>query len=85
MESALRNTPAEKFKVPQGITLVKVDLETGLPANGDGKETVWEAFLDGNFLSLLKRRGRKRRGLPHGKRPGESCQRETLTAIERHE
>ena len=80
MESALRDTPAEKFKVPQGITLVKVDLETGLPATGDGKETIWEAFSDGDFHFPTEKTSPKKEGtssrettrriLPEGKVDG---------------
>ena len=48
MESALREGPSERFDVPEGITLMKVDLETGLPPTGDTKEVILEAFADGN-------------------------------------
>jgi len=80
MESALRDTPAEKFKIPQGITLVKVDLETGLPVTGDGKETIWEAFSDGDFHFPTEKTSPKKEGtssrettrriLPEGKVDG---------------
>ena len=49
MDRALRNTPAEPFKVPGGINLIRVNLESGLPANGDSKESILEAFVDGNI------------------------------------
>ena len=48
-EKALRDAPIETFKAPQGVTLVKVNLETGLPAEGDGKDIILEAFADGDF------------------------------------
>jgi penicillin-binding protein 1A len=69
MESALRDTPAEKFKVPPGITLVKVDLETGLPATGDGKESIWEAFSDGNFPFPAEKTGPQKEGASSGQTP----------------
>jgi penicillin-binding protein 1A len=43
METALANTPAELFPVPEGIVFVKVDARTGRPASSG----VIEAFLDG--------------------------------------
>jgi penicillin-binding protein 1A len=47
MNQALRGTSVEPFKVPPGVTLVKVNLETGLPSSGGPPDTVMEAFLDG--------------------------------------
>jgi penicillin-binding protein 1A len=47
MDQALRDTPVETFKPPEGITMMKVDIETGLPSEGDSKETIMEAFVDG--------------------------------------
>jgi membrane carboxypeptidase/penicillin-binding protein len=46
MDQALKNTPVETPTPPKGITLVKVNLETGLPSNGDSPETIVEAFID---------------------------------------
>jgi penicillin-binding protein 1A len=48
MDQALRNTPIEAFKMPPGITTVKVNIETGLPVNEDSKETIIEAFIEGS-------------------------------------
>jgi penicillin-binding protein 1A len=48
MDQALRNTPIEAFKVPPGITTVKVNIETGLPVNEDSQETITEAFIEGS-------------------------------------
>ena len=48
MDQALRNTPVETFKVPSGITMVKVNIETGLPINEDSKDAVIEAFVEGS-------------------------------------
>ena len=48
MDQALRNIPIETFKVPSGITLIKVNIETGLPINGDSQEAIIEAFTEGS-------------------------------------
>jgi penicillin-binding protein 1A len=47
MEHALQDTPPEHFKAPEGVTLIKVNIETGLPSDGSAQETVLEAFSDG--------------------------------------
>jgi membrane carboxypeptidase/penicillin-binding protein len=49
MEQALRNTPMDTPKPPQGITFVKVNIETGLPTNTDSPEAITEAFIDGSI------------------------------------
>jgi penicillin-binding protein 1A len=46
MDQALKNTPVETLKPPKGIKLVKVNIETGLPSDGDSPETITEAFID---------------------------------------
>ncbi|HSB04110.1 MAG TPA: PBP1A family penicillin-binding protein, partial [Thermodesulfobacteriota bacterium] len=66
MERAFREIPAEPFKVPPGITLVRVDLETGLPAMGDSKETVLEAYTDGNAPAPMETLRLKREGTSSG-------------------
>jgi penicillin-binding protein 1A len=48
MGQALANTPIQTFKPPPGITLTKVNIETGLPTNEDSKETIIEAFIEGS-------------------------------------
>ncbi len=48
MSQALRNTPIETPKPPQGIAFIKVNIETGLPTNTDSPETITEAFIDGS-------------------------------------
>jgi penicillin-binding protein 1A len=48
MGHALGNTPIQTFKPPPGITLTKVNIETGLPTNEDSKETIIEAFIEGS-------------------------------------
>lgn len=47
MEQALRGTPMEPFRVPEKIVLMKVDLETGTPADGTSPQTILEAFVEG--------------------------------------
>jgi penicillin-binding protein 1A len=49
MDKALRNTPVETPKPPKGITLIKVNIETGLPSEGDSSETIVEAFIDSSI------------------------------------
>jgi len=46
MDRALKNTPIETPTPPQGITLIKVNIETGLPSDGGSQETILEAFID---------------------------------------
>jgi penicillin-binding protein 1A len=58
MDQALKNTPIEIFKPPQGITLMKVNAETGLPSDGDPSETIMEAFID-NAIPLEKEDGER--------------------------
>jgi len=48
MSQALKDTSIEDFKVPEGITLVKVNIETGLRSNGSSQETITEAFVEGS-------------------------------------
>jgi penicillin-binding protein 1A len=48
MGEALRNTPVETFKVPSGITMVKVNIETGLPVDEDSQDAIVEAFIEGS-------------------------------------
>jgi penicillin-binding protein 1A len=49
MTQALKNTPIETPKPPKGIALIKVNLETGLPSDGDSPETIVEAFIDSSI------------------------------------
>lgn len=49
MDQALRDASVEIFKSPEGITLMKVDIETGLPSEGGSTETIMEAFIDGTL------------------------------------
>jgi penicillin-binding protein 1A len=72
MESALREMPSEKFKIPEGITFAKVDLETGLPPTGDTKEVILEAFADGNVPDPVEKGSPKKEGAASGI-PGKSA------------
>jgi membrane carboxypeptidase/penicillin-binding protein len=49
MGQALKNTPIETLKPPKGITLIKVNMETGLPSDKDSPETIMEAFIDSSI------------------------------------
>ncbi len=62
MDRALRNTPVETPKPPKGITLVKVNLETGLPSDGDSPDTIVEAFIDSSIP--WKKEGPEEEGSP---------------------
>ncbi|NWG04379.1 MAG: PBP1A family penicillin-binding protein [Syntrophaceae bacterium] len=46
MGQALQELPIETFIPPEGIKFIKVNIETGLPSDGDPSETILEAFLD---------------------------------------
>lgn len=46
MNQALKNTPIEIPKPPNGIKFIRVNLETGLPSDGDSSGTILEAFID---------------------------------------
>jgi penicillin-binding protein 1A len=47
MDQALRDAPAEPFRVPEKIVLLRVNLETGTPADGSSPQTILEAFVEG--------------------------------------
>ena len=49
MDQALRDGPAEPFRVPEKIVLLKVNLETGTPADGSSPQTILEAFIEGTL------------------------------------
>jgi penicillin-binding protein 1A len=76
MQSALRQTPPEPFKVPNGITLVRVNLESGLPSNGDPKDMILEAFVDGNVPIPVEQASPKKEGTSSGG-PGKGILPET--------
>ncbi|MDO9460316.1 MAG: penicillin-binding protein 1A [Alphaproteobacteria bacterium] len=47
MAEALADSPATPFRIPPGIRLVRVNAETGLPANPGDRKVILEAFLPG--------------------------------------
>jgi penicillin-binding protein 1A len=47
MDSALRNMPIENFLKPDGVVLIRVNLETGMPATEESQDTILEAFVEG--------------------------------------
>ncbi len=49
MDQALKNIPLETLKPPKGITLIKVNIETGLPSDKDSPETILEGFVDSSI------------------------------------
>jgi penicillin-binding protein 1A len=49
MDQAIGQTPPESFKIPPGIKLMRVNLESGLPSNEDSPQTILEAFVDSTF------------------------------------
>jgi penicillin-binding protein 1A len=75
MDQALKRTPVETLKPPIGIKLVKVNIETGLPSDGDSPETITEAFID-NTIPWEKEgleKDNPSSGTPvHGRFPGEA-------------
>ena len=44
---ALKGTPARPFRVPPGLRLVRVDPESGRPAEPGNRKAILEAFLPG--------------------------------------
>jgi penicillin-binding protein 1A len=62
MGQALRNKPQENFIVPSGITLMRVNIETGLPSDGNSQETIMEAFVDGSVPGEKANHGTPVRG-----------------------
>jgi penicillin-binding protein 1A len=73
MDRALKNAPIEIPKPPKGITLIKVNIETGLPSDGDSPETILEAFIDSS-VPWEKEDREKESSSPstrvHGRSPG---------------
>ncbi|MBI1206316.1 MAG: PBP1A family penicillin-binding protein [Azospirillum sp.] len=47
MKEALEGVPPAPFRVPPGLRLVRVDPQTGAPAEPGDKKMIWEAFLPG--------------------------------------
>ena len=46
MKTALPNLPNEEWKIPKGLSYVRVDRETGRPVNESSKNSYFELFLD---------------------------------------
>ena len=69
MQGALREKTSEPFKVHEGITLLRVNLESGLPASGDPKDTILEAFVDGNIPGPTEKSSPVKEGLSSGGLP----------------
>ena len=44
---ALGDKPGSPFRVPRGVRLVRVNPETGRPADPSDRKAIWEAFLPG--------------------------------------
>ncbi|MGF1607860.1 MAG: penicillin-binding protein 1A, partial [Kiloniellales bacterium] len=51
MQAALADEPAIPFRIPPGLSLVRVDPETGLPARPGDRKAILEAFLPGTVPS----------------------------------
>ena len=47
MQQALSKREVEVFKVPEGVTLTRVNIETGLPTEEASQDSILEAFLEG--------------------------------------
>ena len=47
MMGALADAPSTPFRVPPGISLVRINAETGQPARAGDAKVIWEAFLPG--------------------------------------
>jgi len=54
MKKALKNKPAQPFRVPPGIKLVRVDVSTGQPTHGNGENIIFEAFKSETDLTNLE-------------------------------
>ena len=54
MDQALKNTPVETAKPPGGIKFIRVNIETGLPSDGDSPGTIVEAFVDSSVPRVEK-------------------------------
>ena len=48
MSQALKDTSIEDFKVPEGITLMRINIETGLRSDGSSQDTIMETFIEGS-------------------------------------
>ena len=46
MKTALVSLPEEDWKIPKGLSYVRVDRETGKPVDESSKNSYFELFLD---------------------------------------
>jgi penicillin-binding protein 1A len=77
MRQALTDSETETFEIPPGIVLKKVNLETGLPSDGDSSETIIEAFLEGTLPA--EKETRKQEETPSPIPPLETFPKEGLS------
>jgi penicillin-binding protein 1A len=75
MDQALKNTPVETPKPPSGIKFIRVNIETGLPSDGDSSGTILEAFVDGP-IPLAEQEDHEKEASPaetplRGRSPGD--------------
>ena len=62
VENVIMKKDALPFKVPKGINLVMVDVETGLQANDNTKKVIYESFkVEDNFIVGLENLSDKNR------------------------
>lgn len=47
MAAVMKDKPATPFRVPSGLKLVRVDLQTGRPADDSTTKAIWEPFIPG--------------------------------------
>jgi penicillin-binding protein 1A len=47
MKTATTGTPVAQFLVPEGMNLIRINRKTGMQADGEGEETILEAFKPG--------------------------------------
>ncbi|OJX12783.1 MAG: hypothetical protein BGO77_07885 [Caedibacter sp. 37-49] len=53
MKKALKDQPAAAFRIPSGVKLVRVNVETGRPTSGTNENIIFEAFKAETDLSHL--------------------------------
>lgn len=52
MEKALKDTPPTPFRVPAGLKNVRINADTGKPAQPEDQNVIWEAFVAGTEPNL---------------------------------
>jgi penicillin-binding protein 1A len=58
MKRALKEKPVKDFPSPSGIVFKEIDLETGLLASPQSRNTLWFAFIEGTAPQRHGKRGR---------------------------